>query len=238
MNRLLVLMTLIIGTLNANEVVVTSPDGDTATFQDIEDYNNLQDQIEAYFGIPSENQKLYLEQIDKEDQEPKIDFQVTFVEKGEKREQSPLTTPRDFDKPLTTDDVKDIKYIITTLANKPTAKLLFYKSSLDSAGDRVNHVHPLRFLATIFVDEEMKVGIFNMTKKSWVWKEFMKGLSDTLTEENNRANVLPEHVDAFAAIVNIDVSLIADLVERAKWEDFVQALIKHIPRKKGNNYDM
>jgi len=61
------------------------------------------------------------------------------------------------------------------------------KGDLVAAGDRIDHVHPLRFLEAVFTDEELKVGIRNIRGKGWVWNHFVGGLKDSLSTEFNIA---------------------------------------------------
>lgn len=146
---------------------------------------------------------------------------------------------RDYNAPITKDEKKNISYIVTTLANKSLVKLLSLKSSLEKVGDKVNHVHPFRFLQCIYTDEELKVCIHNIMGRGWVWKDFMKGLSESLNEEAQRNNLRQECINDFAKIVGIDPGLINTPIQEHRWEDFVKLLSVYIPRQ-GNpdRYDM
>lgn len=138
---------------------------------------------------------------------------------------------RNYLAPLTENERKDIHYIVTILANKPLAKIPLYKKSLDHAGERVDHVHPFRFLEAIFTDEELKVGVRIIKKRGWIWKEFLGGCKKGFGEEYPKGNVKEEYMIDFASIVKIDPAIIAPAIENKRWEELVNLLIQHIPRE-------
>ncbi|GAB4226968.1 MAG: hypothetical protein Tsb0021_03470 [Chlamydiales bacterium] len=139
--------------------------------------------------------------------------------------------PRDYESGVTKNESEDIKYILDLLANKPTAKLLFYKSSLDAAGERVNHVHPLRFLEVVFTDEKAKVDILNISKKNWVWKQFINGLGESLNQEKGRQNLTNHQIEDFSSNIGLNSTLIMPSIKQSRWDEMVLLLIKHVPRK-------
>ena len=142
------------------------------------------------------------------------------------------TTPRDFNAGYSPQDKKDIRHIILTLNASNPVMVLPHVSGLNHAGDRIGPVHPLPFLECIFIDEELKVGIHNLKRQNGkFWREFMGGLSGSLTEERNRGNLTDEMVVIFAERVGIDVNLIQPLVAGYRWYDFVNTLSTKIPRK-------
>lgn len=136
---------------------------------------------------------------------------------------------RDYSAPLTDAQKKDITYITNTLANGQLLKIKSEESSLKSAGDRILNVHPLQMLAYVFTTEELKVSMRNMQGKSFVWKEFIKGVSDSLTQENAKGNLLP-FIPDFANRLNIDPNVLQSSIQSGKWEKFVDALISSVPR--------
>lgn len=139
---------------------------------------------------------------------------------------------RNYDNAMTVDDKKDLRFILKTMATKSLAGLLKYKSQMEYAGDRIDHVHPLRFLEAIFTDEELKVFIHNVKKRGgFIWGEFIKGLKGSLQEEYDLGNLTDEMVLDFSQQVDIDLSLIEGLIIGSKWDAFVKTLIIHIPRE-------
>ena len=142
-----------------------------------------------------------------------------------------LGTPRDYFAPLMANETADIRHIVTSLANRSLVHLLANRGEFEAAGDRVDHVHPLKFLTVIFTDEELKVCIRNMRGRGWVWSNFAAGLTDSLATESNIDNLRVDQIYDFASTVEIDPSMIQPSLEQKRWEEFINLLIEHVPRK-------
>lgn len=136
---------------------------------------------------------------------------------------------RDYYAPLTQDEKSDIGYIVKTLANESLIKIKNKESTIKKVGERVEHLHPFQFLYCIFSDEEMKVGIRNIQGRSWVGRGFIEGITSSLKKEHAVGNVLM-YAEEFAQSLNVDVNIIKPYLEAAKWDKFVDALIKNVPR--------
>ena len=145
---------------------------------------------------------------------------------------------RDYNASLKSSEKSDIKFLITTMGNSSLPKILANKSALKKAGDRVDGVHPLRFLACIFSDEEMKAAMANLQGRTWVWTEYLNGVNDSFNTENKLNNVM-QYMPDFAKNLNVDFATVNGLALNNQWTDLVDYLIKVIPRK-GNpgRYDM
>ena len=146
---------------------------------------------------------------------------------------------RDYTVSVTKQEKKEMTYIITTLANDSLLSIGASRSSLKKAGDKIDHLHPFRFLMTIFTDEKLKAGIHAIRDRGgWTWEGFIDGITGSLKVEGGRNNLLP-YVSDFAEKVKIDPSLILPSLEKGKWSDFVNLLIDKIPREiDPNRYDM
>ena len=146
---------------------------------------------------------------------------------------------RDYSVSVTKQEKKDMAYIITTLANDNLISVGVSKSSLKKAGDRIDHLHPFRFLITVFADEELKAGIHAIRDRGgWIWEGFIDGLTGSIEQEAAGGNLLQFTTD-FAKKVKIQPSLIQPSLEKGKWSEFVDVLIDKIPREiDPNRYDM
>ncbi len=146
---------------------------------------------------------------------------------------------RDYNQEVTAKEKEILTSIVLTLANKSLPKIWKEESTLKKAGDKIDHLHPLRFLMCIFTDEQLKAGIASIRTRSLVWVRFKKELYKALSEEQARYNLRPEQVQNFAQAIGIDKKLINSAVTQGKWDDFIALLLKHVPRD-GNHtrYDM
>jgi len=156
---------------------------------------------------------------------------VNFAQKEEAL--IPMTHERDFYAGVSSKDMEDIRYIVCFLSDNHEIKILIHQPSLDSAGDRIQHVHPLAFLKFVFSDPELKVKVRNIKGKSLVWRRFIGGLKGSLSEEHRKNNLLPEHYDDMAYHIGIKVSELNHSVRRADWDELVNTLIKFVTHDTG-----
>lgn len=141
-----------------------------------------------------------------------------------------LGYPRDYSAEVTHHERADIRFIVSTLADKSLMSIAFIKGDLETAGDRIDHVHPLRFLMTIFVDEEMKVAIRNIRGRGWIWNQFLDGVKDSLATEANIGNIKDEHITHFAATLGLDPRKLYPPILAQNWEVLIDTLIREVPR--------
>jgi len=151
----------------------------------------------------------------------------------------PMSLERDFYAGLSVQEMDDIRYIVRFLSDNHEIKILIHQSSLDSAGDRIFHVHPLAFLKFIFSDPELKVKVRNIKGKSLVWRHFIGGVKGSLSEEYHKNNLLPEHYEDLARHIGIKVNKLDHSIERADWDGLVNILIKFVTHDTGaDRYNM
>jgi hypothetical protein len=150
------------------------------------------------------------------------------------------TGHRNYYEGATDSDRKELYFIMKTLALKSLLELAKYKSKLEKAGEHIDHLHPLNFLAEIFSDEELKAYLHAIKKRgSYIWDKFFHGLTTTLNEESKLNNMsLPFLVD-FSSRLGIDIQIIQIAYEKRDWNEFVKLLIANIPRDgDADRYDM
>lgn len=149
--------------------------------------------------------------------------------------------PRNYNEPLSAQDMKDIRYVVNTLGTASAVTLAIDKGSITDAGDRIEHVHPLRFLMVIFTDAEMTKNLNSIKVRTlgWVWDRFWKGLEDSLDTEYKRGNITPAMISDFATKVKINPNLITPSINKRQWEQFLDAVVKGVPKSgKANRYKM
>ncbi len=149
------------------------------------------------------------------------------------------TLARDYNHLVTPTEKNDIAYIINTMGMSSLISIAAHRQDLKDAGARVDHIHPLRWLQTIFTDDQMKTSLHAMRNRGWIWGEFFNGTKNSLEEESARNNMKPEYIQDFARNVNIDPALITPSIQARNWEQFIQILIDKIPRNDDSDrYDM
>lgn len=146
---------------------------------------------------------------------------------------------RHYDVQPTGDEREFVFYIVNTLGNKSLDKIWRAESSLKRAGDKIDHLHPLRFLEIVFTDEELKAAIRNLKNKRLVWSQFKGGLYGSLTEEAGRGNLTEDQVLDFTNNIGIDIAIIYPSILKADWDEMLTLLIKNVPREGDpGRYDM
>jgi hypothetical protein len=175
------------------------------------------------------------------DSQTQIAFELVAKKSGYKHcmGSQPLNKLRNFDAPVNVKEKKDVRFILKTLAECSLPSLWTKKKELEKVGARIDHLHPLNFFSTVFCDEELKVYLLNIRNRSWVWGEFFDGYSHSFEDERKIGNLKPEQIDQFCKTVGIDKNLVTRALYEGRWQDFVDILIIHLPRKgQSDRYDM
>jgi hypothetical protein len=148
--------------------------------------------------------------------------------------------PRKYEIPVSVEERKDISYILKTLAYKSYPELIKHKASLEYAGNRIDHVHPLRFLMCALSEETMKTSLHAIRDRGgWVWRDFKKGLIESLDEETRLQNMRDDQINHFASELRIDPQLIYASIKGTRWEELIDILLTALPRKGDpKRYDM
>lgn len=127
-----------------------------------------------------------------------------------------------------------ITYIVKTLGFESILTINGQKSRLKQRGEKIKKVHPLRFLETIFLDEESKAGMIAIQDRtSFIKNNFCDGIIGSLKEENDRKNLLP-YLSDFRKNLGISAKDFIPLENSLKENDykgFVNGLIEILPRK-------
>ena len=205
--------------LIAEQILVRTPRGDNLTIE-INPQTSFAEVMEIARGAVSH---FNMEQGD---------FSTFFIdfmmeEPGVKAIES---SKRNYLQKVSPKEKEDIRYILKTLATNSWLQLLNAQSSLKKAGDRIDHIHPLRFLMCIFTDEELKASVHSIRDRNKIWHEFFDGLANSLEEESKRNNLRNEHIRDFASIINIDHSLIAPSIQEQQWQKTIDQLLLYLPR--------
>lgn len=143
---------------------------------------------------------------------------------------------RVYDREPSWQDRSDVHYVVNNLAERKWYWLLAHMGEMKRAGDRIEPLHPLRFLQVVFTDEKLKSSIRNISSKGGrFWNELMGGLKRSLSEEQGKGNITTKQVNEFAKAVGIEPLLISGAITASRWDDFVALLIQHVPNQNDGN---
>ncbi len=155
---------------------------------------------------------------------------------------SPVPIPeggRNYYATLTPGETGDLRYVISTLADRSIVGIAMARGDLQAAGDRLAHVHPLRFLLVIFLDEQMKVSVRNIRDKIWIWQQLVASVKTNFEKELSVHNILPAHIDDFCNILGVHKTQLEMIISQRHWEGLLELLIKQVPRTGDyDRYDM
>ena len=157
----------------------------------------------------------------------------------EAKTKSAVNTSRDYYKPLSSKDKENITYLLTTLAYQSLLKISSKRSTLEKIGEQIEPIHPLQFLKYVFSNDELIVSIRNIKGRSWVWKDFIGRILESLSIEMNQGNLTAAQINDFTGGVKIDPNLVNASIQAHDWNGLVDNLILHVPRNSDSNrYDM
>jgi hypothetical protein len=122
-------------------------------------------------------------------------------------------------------DRSNIFEIITTIAENNKLTLLLKQSYLKNLGAQINHVHPLKFLATIFTSGRLKGCLYEIFDDYFKRGGFMDGLGSHLSQEADRGKIEPFLQD-FAAEIKVPIEGMRPYFQKRDWEGLVRFLLK------------
>lgn len=146
---------------------------------------------------------------------------------------------RNYHAKVTAQEKKDIEFLVVHMAWDNPKKLWDYENEMNKAGERIMHLHPLKFLEAICTNEKLCAGLKAIRERNiLVWPNFSKGSVKTLREEHKYNNVIP-HIEEFANTIGVNVKFLIPLAKKEHWEDFVKSVADHVQRTNDpNRYDM
>lgn len=174
--------------------------------------------------------------------DPSKDLQVSMniqSKRIEAKTKAVANAPRDYYKPLSSKDKENITYLLNTLGYQSILKISSKRSSLEKIGDQIEPIHPLQFFKFVFSNDELVVAMRNIKSRTWIWKDFIGRILESLNSEMIAGNLTQGQVQDFLSAVNIDPSLVNAPIQARDWNGFVDNLILHVPRNNDSNrYDM
>ena len=116
----------------------------------------------------------------------------------------------------TESDQKIIFEVITTISDKSKPYLLWNESDLRQKQIQINHVHPYKFLATVFTHPRLKASMVKIFDDFFKRHGFLDGLGPSLLREAKKGT-LSKFMDDFAKELNVKSSDIRNLFVGKDW---------------------
>jgi hypothetical protein len=124
------------------------------------------------------------------------------------------------------DDIRIINEIISTIATKNKAYLLWHESQLRKLGDEVQHVHPLKFLSVILADVYLKSCLEKFRHDYFKWHGFYGDLQKALNAHSDLGTV-QTYFNDFAKSVGVAPESIRKYADKREWVDMIDYIIAH-----------
>ncbi|MEN9654669.1 MAG: hypothetical protein RL235_781, partial [Chlamydiota bacterium] len=110
--------------------------------------------------------------------------------------QQPLTSIA-----ITSEEKEHIRYIIHTLGEMNLIALWRHEGELNSRGNLVRHIHPLRFLAECLQQPQ---SFRKLRSRSMIWGRFIADLTKHFDQKKQENQILP-YIDSFAQTVGANI---------------------------------
>jgi hypothetical protein len=118
---------------------------------------------------------------------------------------------------ICTDEDKALIFeLITTLAENSKFTLLMKQSHLKQIGIQINHVHPFRFLGTIFSHPRLKACMRDIFDDYFKRGGFMDGLGPSLSREASKGK-LSQYIEDFAQEVSVFGGALRQIYSNKEW---------------------
>lgn len=124
----------------------------------------------------------------------------------------------------TQEDQALIYEVISTIAEHGKVGILFRISHLKEIEAKIDHVHPLKFLETIFSNPYLKECMWDIFDDYFKRSGFMDGLNPSLSREAELGRLFI-YLQEFADRVNVPLAHIEPLFQSRSWEELVYRLM-------------
>ena len=126
--------------------------------------------------------------------------------------------------PINQEDMRNTYRLIHSLGTLSWYELLWQKREIESIGDKVDHLHPFRFLALIFRDPHLRECMKNIYSSSLKWHRFLKGLSEKMDKRSKAGELIPQ-LPGFCHVTDTDYDCVKPFIEKRDWEGFLKYMI-------------
>jgi len=125
---------------------------------------------------------------------------------------------------LTHEDQKNIEKLIKKLADLNVFELLLKKKEMEKLGDKIQPVHPLRFIGYIYSCPDLRKRLSKIKSNYFKWNNFIGGFGDRMSAEFSRNNLL-SYLPGFSHFTGISLQTVESYIQRKDWDGFVVSMM-------------
>lgn len=133
--------------------------------------------------------------------------------------------------PISDADQQNIDELIRTMGNSGYWDLIKKKKKMDRLGDKVRHVHPLRFLGHVFSRSHLKGAMVKIMDDRLKRRGFLnghgkkEGFAHRISREM-QSNNLMQYLPGFSQCLGVNEEEISRFFYHHDWEGFLRYLVK------------
>ena len=127
------------------------------------------------------------------------------------------------DLPFSKEDKEHIAELITAMGLHSKIFLLWHSRKYYKIGDKINHVHPLKFLGVIYSNPELKEHMKEIMNDYFKRKNLINGLVPHLDEMAKRKNFTRDFT-IFCEEIQVPFDSLKEYMKESTWKDMVDYL--------------
>lgn len=145
---------------------------------------------------------------------------VTFAQPlSEEKELNPYESL-----PISAEEKQKIAQLLNTMAENNVFMLLFEKKNLERLGQDITHVHPMRFIGTVFSSPRLKYCMHQIRRSGFKWDGFMDGFSERFAQEL-KANNINAYVPGLAEVLDVNEADMQKFIDKKDFEGLINFLM-------------
>ncbi|PCI76078.1 hypothetical protein COB21_04825 [Candidatus Aerophobetes bacterium] len=124
-------------------------------------------------------------------------------------------------------DICNIRDLLAKMSEKGKMSLLKNAKSLYSLGDKINRVHPVRFIGYIVSQHDLRKKLRKISESSFKWNHFAKGFGKRAQHEINNGNFyqyLPGFYDSLSHLP-LEREVVDSLIHHRNWHGLLHYFI-------------
>ncbi|WP_246481869.1 hypothetical protein [Chlamydiifrater volucris] len=130
---------------------------------------------------------------------------------------------KDYSASVSEQDKRDMKFVVSSAAEKSTVSLALSQRKILEALDRIQEIHPLALLETLASDPSLVEGLEKMRGRDWVWNLFTEKLGEAFSLAASQGLLSSSNVESFSTSLGIDAKVVSDLVQGENWSELLDA---------------
>ncbi|GAB4189476.1 MAG: hypothetical protein Tsb0015_10190 [Simkaniaceae bacterium] len=118
-------------------------------------------------------------------------------------------------------DKINVSKLIKKLADRNVIELLWHKKEMTRLGDKIEHLHPLRFIGYIYSRPDLIKCMKTISQNSFKWHAFVDGFAGGMDKEAKRNNLIA-YLPGFCRETGAEENAIRNFISKHQWEELLR----------------